>query len=265
MPRKEAGEFLQHLQHQAATLTRAVSTEDGQWIVKGFIDLWKNIYTLSADTKVISKVLELLLFPLLVDFGKKHQYKMLLCQQQSFYPDITFITSDGKKYALDLKTTYRTSEGLVNGMTLGAFTGYFRNRRSSKNITFPYADYEEHVVLGAIYTKCDLRPDEFKVFALQDLESIASVARNIVFFAQPKWKIASTRPGSGNTKHIGSVIEIERLINGSGPFAALGREVFDDYWMYYLTKDMAKAAELPAPLYNDLKSYLKYKGIRSEK
>jgi hypothetical protein len=30
------------------------------------------------------------------------------------------------------------------------------------------------------------------------------------------------------------------LVSGNGPFAHLGEEVYDDYWMYYLTKDMAQ-------------------------
>jgi len=35
---------------------KAVSTRSGDWVVKGFIDIAKNIYTLSVDTKVISKI-----------------------------------------------------------------------------------------------------------------------------------------------------------------------------------------------------------------
>lgn len=31
----------------------SVSTKSGDWVVKGFIDITKNIYTISADTKVI--------------------------------------------------------------------------------------------------------------------------------------------------------------------------------------------------------------------
>lgn len=41
----------------------AVSTKEGDWVVKGFIDIAKNIYTISVDTKVVSKIMELLLFP----------------------------------------------------------------------------------------------------------------------------------------------------------------------------------------------------------
>lgn len=41
-------------------------------------------------------------------------------------------------------------------------------------------------------------------------------------------------------------------------FSTLGEEVYDDYWIYFLTKDMAKALEIPRP-YTNLKSYLEYK------
>ena len=34
-----------------------VTTNDGQWAVKGFIDAYKNIYTISSDTKIVSKIL----------------------------------------------------------------------------------------------------------------------------------------------------------------------------------------------------------------
>jgi len=35
----------------------------------------------------------------------------------------------------------------------------------------------------------------------------------------------------------------------------LGEEVFDDYWMYYLTTDMARALELDKPPYVNLATY----------
>jgi len=98
-------------------------------------------------------------------------------------------------------------------------------------------------------------------YNLEELERITSVIRDFQFFAQEKYRIASDRPGSGNTKNIGSVTEIDKLVSGSGPFASLGENLFDDYWMYYLTKDMARAAELKQPPYTNLRSYLKYKGL----
>lgn len=93
---------------------------------------------------------------------------------------------------------------------------------------------------------------------LEDLAKIPSVIKDFQFFAQPKWRIASSRPGSGNTKNIGSVVKIAELVNGTGPFASLGEEVYDDYWMFYLTRDMAQTVSLERP-YTNLKTYLEYK------
>lgn len=240
----------------------AVSTEDGDWVVKGFIDIAKNIYTISVDTKVISKIMELLLFPKICQFAEENNYKMVLCKEQNFYPDITFIDNRDNKYAVDIKSTYRKNDKEVNGMTLGAFTGYFRDRKSKKNITFPYSEYTGHFVLGVIYSRTDGHLDERKVYHLDDLQNITSVVKDFVFFVQEKYKIAIDRPGSGNTKNIGSVLKIDELINGNGPFEKLGEEIFDDYWMFYLTKDMAKAVELKAAPYRNLKEYMQYKKLK---
>lgn len=253
--------FQKALQTEVANFNAAVSTPNGDWIVKGFIDIAKNIYTISVDTKVISKIMELLLFPELSRFADKHRLKMVLAGQQNFYPDISFIDREGHRFAVDLKSTYRATPRLVNGMTLGAFTGYFRERNSSKNISFPYGSYAGHFVLGVIYSKAQTQIDERRRYRLDELEQITSVVNNFQFFLQEKYRIASDLPGSGNTKNIGSVVDLERLINGTGPFAELGEQVFDDYWMYYLTQDMARAAELPKRPYMNLKSYLKYKGL----
>ena len=102
------------------------------------LDVYKNIYTISLDTKVVSKIIELMIFPIIVKFAKENDYEMILTSHQNHYPDISFISKKTKeKIALDLKSTYRINSEKVNGMTLGAFTGYFRNRKSTKNITFP--------------------------------------------------------------------------------------------------------------------------------
>ena len=57
-----ANKFLQKLQAHAESFARAVATNEGEWIIKGFIDVYSRIYTISVDTKIVSKVLELLLF-----------------------------------------------------------------------------------------------------------------------------------------------------------------------------------------------------------
>ena len=254
-------QFIKALSAKISQFGSLVASENGDWVVKGFIDIAKNIYTLSADTKVISKIMELLLFPELARFAEQHRLKMVFAEYQNHYPDVSFIDGTGNRYALDLKSAYRRSKRSVNGMTLGAFTGYFRDRQSTKNCTFPYDSYAAHVVLGVIYSKTDRLVDERRVYELDDLESIASVVRDFVFFVQEKYRIASDRPGSGNTKNIGSVTNISQLVTGSGPFHKLGIGAFDDYWMFYLTKDMARAVELPRPPYNNLKEYKNYKGV----
>jgi hypothetical protein len=114
------------------------------------------------------------------------------------------------------------------------------------------------LVLGVIYSQVEKKPDERTIFKLEELDKIESVVRDFQFFVQPKYKIASASPGSGNTKNIGSTNDIKKLVGGEGVFSTLGEEVYDDYWMYYLTKDMAKALEIPRP-YTNLKSYTLYK------
>ncbi|MDD7275211.1 MAG: type II restriction endonuclease [Treponema sp.] len=251
--------FLNQLQDRLVSFENAISTNEKDWIIKGFIDIYKRIYTISIDTKIVSKVLELLLFPLLSQFAMDNNLDIELSPQQNFYPDVTFIDrKNSRLFALDIKTTYRIDDEKVNGMTLGAFTGYFRNRASCKNIAFPYAHYSGHFVLGIIYSHVEEIIDEKKVYTLQDLDIIPSVINNFKFFVQPKYKIASSRPGSGNTKNIGSITHINDLIHGNGPFSVLGEDIFDDYWMFYLTNDMAKSLEVVRP-YSNLKEYHAYK------
>lgn len=251
--------FLKKLQAHTTSFAKAVATAEGEWIIKGFIDIYQNIYTISVDTKIVSKVLELLLFPMFVEFGKTNDLRIELSPHQNFYPDLTFIDNKSdRKFAVDVKSTYRTDTSTVNGMTLGAFTGYFRKRSSSKNTLYPYEQYSGHFVLGVIYSKSDDEIDERKKFTIDDLDKIPSVIKEFQFFAQPKYCLASSRPGSGNTKNIGSVNSVDQLLNGTGPFRSLGEAVYDDYWMFYLTRDMAQALEIERP-YTNLKSYLEYK------
>ena len=68
-----------------------MSLRDGQWVVKGFIDVYKHIYTISTDTKVVSKIIELYIFPLLFKFAQDNGLELELTKEQNFYPDITFI------------------------------------------------------------------------------------------------------------------------------------------------------------------------------
>lgn len=250
-------EFLSALQKEAERYTNVVQTGNGDWIVKGFIDVRKNIYTISVDTKVVSKVLEILLFPELQNFANSLNMVLEPAKDQISYPDYTFIDKEsGEKYAVDIKTTARDGKGKIKAMTLGTFQGYFRERDKKLTINYPYNEYSGHFVLGAIYFQSGEADKSGQVFTLDDLEKIKSVVQKFEFFAQYKYKIASGSPGSGNTKNIGSIKDLDGLRNGTGPFAKLGISVFDDYWMYYQNKEMAGGKGRP---YKDLDSYVEYK------
>lgn len=255
----ERTQFRQELAAKIGTFKQAVADDTGEWVIKGFIDVYRNIYTISVDTKVVSKIVELLLFPLLARFADEHGYTIALAEHQNFYPDITFIDRDGTMVALDVKSTYRTGPNTVNGFTLGAFTGYFRQRSSTKNVIFPYNKYIAHFVLGILYSRDESRVNERQSYNLEELQDIVSVARNFDFLVHEKWRLAGDQPGSGNTKNIGSVKSAAALLEGKGLFADLGEEVFDDYWQCYLTNDMARRIDSTVP-YHNLREYLLWRG-----
>jgi len=234
----EKEQFKTDLQAFVSGLVGHVSTEDKQWTIKGFIDVYKNIYTISADTKIVSKILEIHLFPKILEFAKLHDFNLVLTDHQNYYPDISFVSEKdpGLKFALDLKTTYRLAAKpeFCNGFTLGSHGEYFIDRKSRKNVQFPYGEYAAHFCLGAIYTRATSENlEDVQLRQINELRSIVSVVRDFQFFVCEKWEIASDRSGSGNTANIGSIAKIEDILNGNGMFKKLGEQWFDEYWMNY--------------------------------
>lgn len=276
-------EFKKELQKFANKLEKYVSTENGEWTVKGFIDIYKNIFTISADTKIVSKILEIHIFPLILQFAESIGYKVILAEKQNWYPDLTFIhkKNDKVKFALDIKTTFRRNHKTA-GFTLGSHGSYFKERDKDKNIQFPYSQYLGHYCLGIIYTRIDFNDDieeteiyqveelleeselpkkkigKRKVTTVKNLKSITSVIKDFDFFAAEKWKIASDKQGSGNTANIGSIIDIEDLKKENGIFSKLGEEWFDEYWMNYGTATMIRNGNTIK--ITSLKDFLEFKG-----
>lgn len=257
-------DFAANLKKMVTGFTDHVSSKDGQWTVKGFIDIFKTVYTISSDTKIVSKILEIHLFPKISKFADDNGYKIVLAEHQNYYPDISFVKKDDDsiKFAVDFKTTYRNpkKKHLCNGFTLGSHGEYFVNRASTKNIQFPYGSYSGHFCLGIIYDRVDgATIDETKKHTVDELHSISSVIKNFQFFVVEKWKIASDKGGSGNTTNIGSIKNIEDIINGKGMFAKLGEKWFDDYWMNY--NKIATADEKGGTKkINNLKDFVAYRG-----
>jgi len=281
-------EFHKALKHFVDSLKESISTENGEWTVKGFIDVYKNIYTLNSDTKIISKILEIHLFPDILSFAERIGYSIVLAEQQNWYPDLSFVNLKNPdiKFAVDLKTTYRDPEypGHVNGFTLGSHGEYFRNRTSGKNIQFSYAQYAGHFCLGIIYTRLkDKSVGETKTYQVQELgeyesgkqkvslpvtaisslRSIASIVKDFQFFVCEKWQLASDRQGSGNTANIGSITCIEDILKGHSVFSKLGEAVFDEYWMNYgVTTMLRDGKDIPI---RKLEDFLEFKGIDKSK
>ena len=231
-------EFGEQLKEFAGTIRKHISTSDGQWTIKGFIDVFRNVYTISSDTKIVSKILEIHLFPRILEFSREHGYKVVLAEHQNHYPDLSFVKADDEsiRFAVDIKTTYRDPDKpyLCNGFTLGSHGKYFQERSSTKNIRFPYRSYAGHFCLGIIYDRVEIPAlEETKPNKLEELQSITSVVSNFQFFAAEKWKIASDKRGSGNTANIGSINRIEDIVNERGMFSKLGEDWFDDYWMNF--------------------------------
>ncbi len=257
---KIKNEFEKKFVDFARTLNNEICDEMNNWTIKGFIDAHKNIYSISNDTKIISKILEIHIFPLILQLAEEIGYNVVLTDHQNYYPDISFVCQNDEriKFAVDFKSTYRKSKNTCNGFTLGSHGKYFQDRTSTKNIQFPYSEYLGHFCLGVIYDRVDTGQTE--IFDIDELSTITSVIKNIDFFFVEKWRIASDKRGSGNTANIGSVKNIDDVLKGNGIFKLHGESVFDDYWMNYgniiITKSDGKTEKI-----NCLDEFLKYKGI----
>jgi len=269
--------FLEQLQSFAQELHSYVSDQNKQWVIKGFIDVFKNIYTITSDTKIVSKVIEIHLFPKFLEFANKHRYKMIFADKQNWYPDISFISKNDEriKFAVDLKTTYITKykDGKpyeCNGFTLGSHGTYFINRKSTKNIQLPYSEYLGHYVLGILYERNHaIKIDETQIYKIEDIENIPSVVKNFVFFAHEKWRISSDKSGSGNTANIGSVKKIKELLEGKGIFwqyfGEKGEKWFDEYWMNYGKITIKDSRTGRTKRITSLIEFLKFKGMNPDR
>lgn len=261
---RQKEEFKRALTEFVETLKSHVSTDDNQWAVKGFIDAYRNIYAISADTKVVSKILEIHLFPKMLEFAGQNGYVIVPAEQQNYYPDFSFVGAQDKslKFAVDLKTTYRLPDhpDFCNGFTLGSHGEYFINRKSRKNIQFPYGEYAGHFCLGVIYSRTDMEGNgRSKVYPIEALQSIVSVIGNFQFFVREKWEIAADHQGSSNTANIGSIVKISDILEGNGVFKNLGEKWFDDYWMNYGKIQIAQPGGKTRTIAS-LKEYLAYRG-----
>jgi len=211
-------------------------TKGWTWEVEGFLDSNGYVHPIDSDTKVISTVFERLASPVIRTIARHEGYVVELSNQTT-YPDFTLsaLTQGILKHriAIDVKTTYASG---VLSLTLGGYNSFIRN--NTKNILYPYNSYEEHWVIGFIYTQ-NPKFEEYDLSNMPTKGKISCPYRDVRIFIREKHAIAGLRAGSGNTKNIGSVklSDPGAFATTKGPFLAFTRakEACDHYWRNYET------------------------------
>lgn len=232
------------------------------WQLVGFYAPNGRVYPFGTDTKVISTIFEALAAPIIKEIAEDHGYTVQNAEQ-TIYPDFTLTppTQQPPRIAIDVKTTYRRfqSRGLLQPFryTLGSFTSFLRTPGAKKNILHPYSEYSDHWVLGFLYTRTEGVASKVH-YRPHEISELVCPYREVEFFLQEKYKIIGVSPGSGNTANIGSfsTSDINDLRQGKGPFAALGKEVCDEYWRNYGRTAAERA-------YADVESFLEWRRTNS--
>ena len=240
-----------------AAFMEKVERYQPDFLVRGIITCDNTVYRIGTDTKVISKVFELVVRPFVLEIASDHGLSVVEPKKQNYYPDFTLMAgeSDGEKIAVDVKTTYRRrlrADGSWSAsFTLGGYTSFLRNE--TKNIVFAYSQYARHYIVGFIYDRAGSTSSR-QIFTLSELDQVPCPIRDVEFFVQEKYRIASERPGSGNTANIGSITgsSVVDFAAGKGPFAEAGEAVFVDYWRHYGTSATGRE-------YRNLQEYWNWK------
>ena len=105
-----------------STLSDYASTDAGEWTIKGFIDTYREVYTISSDTKVVSKILESHLFPKILAFAQEQEFEVILADHQNYYPDISFVskTDENVKFAAEKWRISSDKRGSGNTANIGS-------------------------------------------------------------------------------------------------------------------------------------------------
>lgn len=117
-------------------------------------------------------------------------------------------------------------------------------------------EYLGHYCLGIIYDR--IKKLAKPTYKISEIQNITSVIENLQIFFVEKYRIASDKGGSSNTANIGSIKNIDNIINGKGTFYKLREDIFDAYWINY-GKIIHPKTNKPI---RDIKTYLEYRGIK---
>lgn len=228
---------------------------ENEWELLGFVDRRNKIYTFGHDSKIIGRLFEVIAKQTLQEAADELNYELQESLKQTVYPDFFMIKPNGRKIAIDVKTTYKkyTTKGNLKrfAFTLGSFTSYLRN--NEKNIVGKYDEYDGHYVLAFTYNR---NPDASDgIYNVKDLKQLNAAYTNPDVIVMEKHRLGGDTKGSGNTDNIStfSSNNLDSFNHGYGPFSFLGEETFEHYWRNYpRNKDTASEK---AELYTNLPSY----------
>lgn len=198
-----------------------------KWEVIGLLLENQRVIDVPSDSRAISAIFEQLVVERIKPLAEK--YGCILEEGGGReYPDITLRDIPGMedKIAIDIKTSRKKSPNTIGGFTIGTYLGYFRTpTQKVGTIRYPYADYVQHWIVGLCYN--------FETYEEQIDDVVEKKFRitDIDVIVQEKWRIASRQTGSGTTKHMRSITNIEDLKMGRGEFTS--QEEFLEYWRNY--------------------------------
>jgi hypothetical protein len=201
--------------------------EGFKWEVVGLLLEDQSVIDVPSDSRAISAIFEQLVIERIKPIAQK--YRGVLEEGGGReYPDITLrdIPEFEGKIAIDVKTSRKKSANTIGGFTIGTYLGYFRTPdKKVGTIRYPYGDYAQHWIIGLCY--------EFETYEekVGDLLEEKFRITDVDVIVQEKWRIASRQTGSGTTKHIRSITNIEDLKAGRSEFGS--QEEFLEYWRHY--------------------------------
>lgn len=230
-----------------------------EWQLIGIVNKDHDVFTFGNDSKIVGRAFEVVATSYIKDLAQTLGYEFHESTSQTVYPDFILVKPNGKKIAIDVKSTYRKikSDGTTVGkfnFTLGSFTSFLRT--GTKNIHGDYADYDSHYVLAFLYSRTN-RFDTTKV-NIDDIDQVDAAYDQVEVMFTEKYRISGDKKGSGNTDNIGTISTncVEVFNYGYGPFAALGNDVYEHYWRNYPRYTMSK--EERNTFYSNLPEYFSW-------
>ncbi|MDN6731590.1 MAG: hypothetical protein L0L39_05345, partial [Atopostipes suicloacalis] len=240
------------------TIRKYLPKKQADWELVGLVNKDRDIFAFGNDSKIVGRLFEIVATSFLRQAANELGYSFHESTKQTVYPDFWFEKADGRRIAVDVKSTYRQfyATGKIKpfNFTQGSFTSYLRN--NTKNIDGTYDLYDAHYILAFLYTR-DLEAST-GMFRPEDIPNLTASYKDTEIVIAEKYRIGGDKKGSGNTDNISTFksTDKEAFNYGAGPFSFLGENVYEHYWRHYPRYTDSK--EKKASLYNDLQSYFEW-------